>query len=289
MKSKTRRALLIILACVVVLALVFTAVHMQKGRISNEKLKVTVLKVGKADAIVLQSAGKTVMIDAGEVDDAEKISKFLQEEGVTSLDALIITHFDKDHVGSAGTIVEQFNVDKVLIPDYEGTRDEYFEFMNAMKAAMIEPERVAKSMEFTFGEASVLIEPPVDYDVDLIADAVDDYDNTLSLMTTVTCGEKKFLFAADADRRRIKEWLANTEVGDVDFLKVPHHGTFNAELEHLLQVTQPEYAAVTCSKKNPADASTLELLVKYRVNVFQTRDGRITAVTDGSKIDVRLN
>ena len=289
MNRKTRSLLLILLACLVCLALVFLVIRMQQGGIHNEKLKVTVLKVGKADAIVLQSAGKTMMIDTGEDDDAEKIVKFLQEAGVTDIDAMIITHFDKDHVGSAGAIVEQFNVDRVLIPNYEGTREEYFSFMDAMKAAMLEPERVEGQMEFTLGETSVLIEPPLEYDVDVVSDAVEDYDNTLSLMTTVTCGEKKFLFTGDADRRRLKEWLENTEVGDVDFLKVPHHGAFNAELEDLLQVTQPEYAAITCSKKNPADATTLEQLVKYRVNVFQTCDGRITAVTDGSKIDVRLN
>lgn len=289
MNSKMRRMLLLILAGAVCLGLLFFIIHMQNGGISDEKLKVTVLKVGKADAIVLQSAGKTMLIDTGEVDDAEKIVKFLKESGVTDVDAMIITHFDKDHVGSAGAIVEQFNVNKVLIPNYEGTREEYFSFMDAMQAAMIEPERVAAQMEFTFGETTVQIDPPLDYDVDLIADAVEDYDNTLSLMTTVTCGEKTFLFTGDADRRRIKEWLSNTDPGHVDFLKVPHHGLFNAELEHLLEVTTPEYAAITCSKKNPADQTTLELLVKYHVNVFQTSDGRITAVTDGQKIDVRLN
>ena len=289
MKGKTRRTLLLVLAGLVCLALVFVVIRMQQGGIRDEKLKATVLKVGKADAIVLQSAGKTMMIDTGEVDDAEKIVKFLKESGVTDIDAMIITHFDKDHVGSAGVIVEQFNVGKVLVPNYEGSGEEYESFMNAMKAALIDPEPVAGPMDFTFGETTVEIEPPLDYDVDLIADAVEDFDNTMSLMTTVTCGEKKFLFAGDADRRRLKEWLSNTEVGHVDFLKVPHHGLFNAELEHLLEVTTPDYAAITCSKKNPADETTLELLVKHGVNVFQTRDGQITAVTDGSKIDVRLN
>ena len=289
MKGKTRRTLLLVLAGLVCLALVFVVIRMQQGGIRDEKLKVTVLKVGKADAIVLQSAGKTMMIDTGEVDDAEKIVKFLKESGVTDIDAMIITHFDKDHVGSAGVIVEQFNVGKVLVPNYEGSGEEYESFMNAMKAALIETEPVTGPMDFTFGETTVEIEPPLDYDVDLIADAVEDFDNTMSLMTTVTCGEKKFLFTGDADRRRLKEWLSNTEVGHVDFLKVPHHGLFNAELEHLLEVTTPDYAAITCSKKNPADETTLELLVKHGVNVFQTRDGQITAVTDGSKIDVRLN
>ena len=291
MKQRKGRLLLIVLACLLCLGLVFSIIYMQSGGIRNEKLKVTVLKVGKADAIVLQSGGKTMMIDTGESDDADKIVKFLKDEGVTSMDALIITHYDKDHIGGASQVLEQFNVARVLIPDYEytGNRPEYDAFVNSMKATSIQPEAVAEAMEFTFGETSVLVEPPVDYDVDVIAEAVEDFDNTMSLFATVTCGEKKFLFTGDADRRRINEWLQHTSVGDVDFLKVPHHGLFNASMEALLDATKPEYAAITCSKKNPADDSTIDLLVKKGVNVFQTRDGRITAVTDGKKIKVQLN
>lgn len=290
MKQKTRRTLLLLLACLVCLALVFVIIRMQQGGIRDEKLKVTVLKVGKADAMLLESGGKAMMIDTGEVDDAEKIVKFLKEEGVTALDALIITHYDKDHMGGASLILEQFNVARVLVPDYEytGNRPEYDSLVKSMNATSIQPEAVAEATEFSFGETTVLVEPPVDYDVDVIAEAVEDFDNTMSLFTTVTCGEKKFLFTGDADRRRINEWLQHTSVGDVDFLKVPHHGLFNASMEALIEATKPEYAAITCSKKNPADDSTIELLVKHGVNVFQTRDGRITAVTDGKKLEVKV-
>ena len=220
----------------------------------------------------------------------EEVVKFLKEEGVTALDALIITHYDKDHMGGASLILEQFNVARVLVPDYEytGNRPEYDSLVKSMNATSIQPEAVAEATEFSFGETTVLVEPPVDYDVDVIAEAVEDFDNTMSLFTTVTCGEKKFLFTGDADRRRINEWLQHTSVGDVDFLKVPHHGLFNASMEALIEATKPEYAAITCSKKNPADDFTIELLVKHGVNVFQTRDGRITAVTDGKKLEVKV-
>ena len=290
MKLKNQKLLpLLLLALVAVLALVVLLLHLKGSGIKNEALKVTVMKTGKSDAIVLESGGKAMLIDTAEVDDAEKIVDFLKAENITSLDAILITHFDRDHVGSAGLVVENFNVNRVLVPDYEGTREEYFDFMNAMKAAMIVPQRVSEAMEFTFGECTVQIDPPVDYDVGVISDAVEDYDNTLSLMTTVTCGEKRFLFTGDADRRRIKEWLANGTVQSVDFLKVPHHGLFNAALDQLLEATTPKIAAITCSKKNPADASTLEVLQKYGVDVYQTRDGQITVTTDGSKMNVKLN
>ena len=286
MKNGNQKWIFALLGVVACLALVLLLLHTRTSGVSNQKLKVTVMKIGKADAIVLQSGEKAMMIDTGEVDDAQAIVDFLKNENVTSLDAMIITHYDKDHVGAAGLIVENFNVDRVLVPDYDGTREEYYDFMNAMKAAMIVPQRVAESMEFEFGECTVLIEPPIDYDVSVISDVVDDYDNTLSLFTTVTCGEKRLLFTGDADRRRVKEWLSNGSAQHVDFLKVPHHGLFNAALDQLLEATTPEYAAITCSKKNPADDSTIELLKKYGVDVYQTRDGQITVITDGSKMKI---
>ena len=286
MKNGNQKWIFALLGVVVCLALAILLLHTRTSGVSNQKLKVTVMKIGKADAIVLQSGEKAMMIDAGEVDDAQTIVDFLKNEKITSLDAMIITHYDKDHVGAAGLIVENFNVDRVLVPDYDGTREEYYDFMNAMKAAMIVPQRVAESMEFEFGECTVLIEPPIDYDVSVISDVVDDYDNTLSLFTTVTCGEKRLLFTGDADRRRVKEWLSNGSAQHVDFLKVPHHGLFNAALDQLLEATTPEYAAITCSKKNPADDSTIELLKKYGVDVYQTRDGQITVITDGSKMKI---
>ena len=286
MKKGKSTWLLIGLLMLVLGVLAFFVFRLSGSDIKDEKMKVTILKTGKSDAIVLSSEGQNLMIDTGEVDDAEKIVQFLKDEGINTIDAMIITHFDKDHVGGAGLLAETFNVKRVLIPNYEGTIAEYADFMAAMEAALIEPERVADNMDFTLGQMSIRIEPPKTYDINTISNAVEDYDNTLSLMTEVTCGERTFLFAADADKRRLNEWLEDNQDSKFDFLKAPHHGKYNAALENLITAIEPEYAALTCSKKNPADDSVIELFKKYGVNVFQTRDGQITVLTDGSTIKV---
>ena len=289
--KKRNWGIAILLAVLVLCAgAVFLWQYLNTGTVENEKLKVSVMKLGKADCMVLESAGKTMVLDTGEMKDAEKVSAFLKQENVTTIDYLVVTHFDKDHVGAAGSLVEQFNVGHLYIPNYEGTITEYFDFMEAMDAALITPERVTDVTEFAFGEATVVLEPPLKYDVNVVADVVEDYDNTLSLMTTVTCGSQRLLFAADADRRRLSEWLEGSGlVGHYDFLKVPHHGKFNAALEPLLEAITPEYAAITCSKKNPADEQTLSALKKYDVETYTTQGGLITLRTDGSSMEVLQN
>ncbi|WP_026052891.1 MBL fold metallo-hydrolase, partial [Ruminococcus flavefaciens] len=77
---------------------------------------------------VLQSDTGTVVIDCGEKGDGKKITGLLEESGRTTIDYLIITHFDKDHVGGAAKVLNSFEVKNVLTPDYEGTVDEYDKF-----------------------------------------------------------------------------------------------------------------------------------------------------------------
>lgn len=289
MKKRRDTILLAVALCAVCVALLLVALHMRNNGIQDEKMRVTVLKVGKADAIVVESGGQCMVIDTGELDNAEKVVKFLRKRGITTINTMLITHYDKDHVGGAEVLVEDFLIEQVLVPDYEGKVEGYFGLMEALQAASIAPTAVTDTVRFTLGEAEVCVQAPVDYGVDDVINTVADYDNTLSLMATITCGEKRFLFAADADRRRLNDWLEHGEVGHYDFLKVPHHGNFNASLELLLQATTPQYAAITCSKKNPADEATVALLQQYNVETLLTKDGRITVLTDGDVIELRLN
>lgn len=274
---------------VLVLILLLSGLRLQRSGVTDPLLTATVLKTGKSDAILLRSGGSTMMLDTAEADDAAKVIKYLQEQQITTLDYLVITHFDKDHIGSAAKLLEEFKVGQVLLPDYEGAIAEYADFMSALKTFSITPQYVTASLEFPLGEATVKIDPPINMDVEFLSNTVEDFDNTLSLMTTVTCGEQRMLFTGDADRRRIEEWLDSGAAQVCSFLKVPHHGKYNSALEDLLEQTQPRYAAITCSKKNPANDATIDLLQQYGVDIFQTRDGAITVTTDGTRMDVRLD
>ena len=105
----------------------------EQSRGDLDPLKVTILKVGKADAIVVQTEEKTMVIDAGEEEDGEELELFLKQQYVSCIDTLIITHFDQDHVGGADTLVENLEIGQVLLPDYEGSNTEYMDFMTELE------------------------------------------------------------------------------------------------------------------------------------------------------------
>lgn len=281
-KHKTTFAVAMLLG-VAVCVLLFLKVGNLSGGERLEPLKVTLFRLGKADAIVVQNGEKAAVIDAGEEEDGEEIAAFLAKQGISRIDALIITHFDKDHVGGADTLIEELEIGQILVPDYLGDSTEYSDFVHAMEQKAITPQRLNESAEFKLGNADVLVEPPLSYE---IPEGVIEYDNNFSLITTITHGENRLLFTGDIEKQRIREWLSEGNTVQCRFLKFPHHGVYNKALQELLEAVSPEYTVICDSNKYPADTKTLELLKQYNVQTMQTSYGNVTVVSDGHDLEV---
>lgn len=245
-------------------------------------LTVTLLDAGKADAIFLKSGEGILVIDTGERDDGYDLCRALRKQGAAAVDVLIITHFDRDHVGGAATLCDQFPVGRVLLPDYEGDSAEYRDFTASMAQRGIVPERLRESVSFSFGETEVLVEPPGDFD----GAGDGDNDNDFSLITTVCHGSQRLVFAGDAEKARIREWLGGESAQACDFLKLPHHGVYNGALKDLLRRLDPKVTVICDSGKNPAEEKTLSLLEKQGTQVYETRNGTVTLLSDGQTLTV---
>ncbi|MBR0172376.1 MAG: MBL fold metallo-hydrolase [Lachnospiraceae bacterium] len=252
-------------------------------------VKTTILKVGKADAIIVDAGDETLVIDTGEEEDGVELLEYLASEGIDHIDTLIITHYDKDHVGGADTVVETVPVGRILVPDYDSTSVEYLDFLVALEETGITPERLSETTTFSLGDAEVIVEPPLSYDIpDAAREAGVEYDNNFSLVTTIVHGNNRMVFAGDIEKQRIREWLdASEQAVPCTFLKVPHHGVFNTELENLFNTLQPSYAAICDSNKNPSAEDTVVLLKQLHTDVFQTKNGKILLVSDGAGLQIR--
>ncbi len=271
-------------ACILVLGILSLFGCTPQPKSEMTLMTVSLLKVGKADAIVLQAKDAVLVIDTGEEDDGQELVDFLKKQGVSCVNALIITHFDKDHVGGADTLLEQMPVEQVFMPAYEGMNTEYMDFVNAMEEKRITPEALEQPVQFVLGDMQVQIDPPPSYDA---GSGEVEMDNNFSLITTVIHGENRLLFMADAEKQRIEQWLEGTEDTECDFLKVPHHGVYTTALEDLLERMSPDYGVICTSEKHPADDQTVELLKQHGTDVFQTKDGNITLISDGRKLELR--
>jgi len=250
---------------------------------AEEYFTITAFSVGKADALLLEEGGTAVLVDTGEEEDGPDILKELEKRGIHHLDMLLITHFDKDHVGSAALMLESLSVDTVLIPDYEGDRPEYAAFMEKLEGHP-DVRYITEITELSAGNLEWVIYPAAD--PESIQNTADEYDNDMSLVASVTYKERKFLLTGDIEKTRIAQMLDTDTDWRHDWIKMPHHGRYEKALEDLLEAVQPSQAVICCSEKKPAEEETLKLLEHWQIQVWDTSRYSVVTVCDGEQITV---
>ena len=249
------------------------------AREESEWLEVVFLDVGKADAAVLLTEHSVVVIDTGKNKTGEDLVDFLRSRGVSHIDVMIITHFDKDHVGGADKVLEAFSVGTVYECAWEKDSKQVRQYRDALESQGIQPVVLAEDVAFAIDGAQ--------YAVDAAQHSYtgENASNDMSLVVRVEYGQTSFLFAADAENDRLFELL---EEGDLasDVLKVPHHGGYEALSSAFFQAVSPEYAVITSDAENPEDETVVHILSSLGATVYLTRLGSVTMVSDGENLDV---
>ena len=167
------------------------------------QLTVTFLDVGKADAIILTTERSCVMIDTGTAGTADDVSLSLKNLGVSAIDALIVTHFDQDHVGGAATILRDFSVKAVYTTYLSKDSDEIDDYLAALEDTGLAAQQVSGETSLSIDGVAYVIHPP-----DSSSYATDESNNS-SLVTRVTLGDKSLLFAGDIESDRIEELISD--------------------------------------------------------------------------------
>lgn len=237
----------------------------------------TVLKAGQADAIFMQTENNNnIILDCGEKDDGDELVELLQEKGISNVEYIFITHFDKDHVGGFPEVMENVTASNIIVPNYVGNNDEYEDYLKTVADKNLEITALAEDTSFVLDDVLFEISVPK-------KQSYAEGDNDFSLVMSITHGENTFLFAGDAEEGRLPEVLS--EFGrQYDFLKVPHHGKHNKNTQRFINTVKPKYAVITDSDKNPAEKKTVSLLETAKAEIYSTRDGDVSVVSNGTEI-----
>ncbi len=249
----------------------------------ESKLEVHFLDVGQADATLLICDEHAMLIDAGLESSGTYIQFYLQKQGVKSLDYLILTHPDSDHIGGAPVIITKFDIDKIFMTDYTKDNRTYEKVLDALDYRNYLWEMPKVGETYALGEAEFTVLAPASY-----------YEepNNASLALRVSYGENSFLFTGDAEEKAELAILENGSVHgfvlESDVLKLGHHGSNTSTSQDFLNAVAPAYAVISCGKDNTygfPHAEVLEKLEKCHIQVFRTdEDGEIIACSDGHTI-----
>ena len=121
---------------------------------SNASATVSFLDVGQGDSVLIQAAGKTVLIDGGERDQGSVVLDDLKKYGVTTIDYMIASHPHSDHIGGLVDVLEDaavssdLTVSMVLLPEIPDkdvpTTRVYEAFLDGIEDNHIDPTFVSE-------------------------------------------------------------------------------------------------------------------------------------------------
>ena len=249
----------------------------------TKKLEVFAFSVGKADALLVRTSDVAIMIDTGENGDGDDLLKMLSSLGVEKLDLLILTHFDKDHIGGADTLIRNLPVDRILLPSYEKEETkQYQQLRESLDTTSAVVSWLDADETITFGEMMVSVwVSPVPFD--------GKSDNEQSLITKLLYDGRTYLFMGDAEGEELKKLVYSGRNLTCDVLKLPHHGVYDDQLPALLTVTMPQYVIICDSEKNPAGSETMKTLAFFDTTVLQTKDGDIHLIAAQNVLKSQTN
>lgn len=248
------------------------------------ELRVDFYDVGKADAMLITTPdGTRVLIDTATNKEGKALVKRFEEEGIDTIDLMLITHFDKDHVGGADKILEDIRVAQVIVPTYDKESNQYEQFVEALqKSPQTQVTRMgaAERIDLQLGDVQMYITAAHETDYG------EDEENDFSLAVRLTYGDTRFFFTGDAEAPRQSELLMEGDVA-CDVLKVPYHGRLVSVSERFLTAAGPSIAFITDSDEEPANPLVVALLERLGAQVYCAKDGGITVVSDGKTVSVK--
>ncbi len=250
---------------------------------TNTNLEVTYLNVGKGDAIILNKDDTFVVIDCGYSSTFNILNNALEEKGCNKIDYLIITHFDKDHVGGAKKLINNYEIDTIYTSylTSESNTNAYEDFIEAIENNNLEDNMTIVTNDITFSLNDVYYEI---FSASDITSYTNDISNNSSLCIKATYNNRSFLFAGDAEKQRIKE-LIKLDIS-CDVIKIPHHGGIEDNSYKLIEKANPSYSIITSSDSEPEDQELVDLLLNYNSIVYLTRLGDVIVNTDGDNIEI---
>jgi beta-lactamase superfamily II metal-dependent hydrolase len=248
---------------------------------------VSFIDVGQGDSILIETPdSKHVLIDAGSEGADSTIISFLQGRSVTTLDALIITHPDADHLGGADEVLGSFAVLRIY---HSGFVKDTVAYTNFIAAADSEDCPIYTDAQIDPGDMLPLSSSVTFQVMAVDGDAPD--ANSASIVIKMSYGTVDFLFEGDAPSSVESAMIANPSLNlDVEILKVGHHGSSYSTSDAFLAATTPNVGVICVGAGNPyghPTQQTLSRLAAHGVAVYRTDlDGTVQVVSDGSTWNV---
>ena len=171
---------------------------------------------------------------------------FLKYMGIKSLDAVVITHGDKDHISGIQEILQDrkhmnLTIERLILPDVEKKDKTYVELLRSAQEQNIACSFWGKGIQWNIKDFSIkVLHPFYDYQWES--------ENDYSMILLTEYQGFRCLFTGDMETGA--EACVSGKVGKIDYLKVAHHGSKYTSGETFLKELSPKEAVISYGIKN---------------------------------------
>lgn len=258
------------------------------GQLPDGRLRVSFLDVGQGDAILITTPlGQQILVDGGPSPAA--LTAALGREMPfwdRSIDLVVMTHPDADHITGLATVLERYQVGTWLD---NGSGDEdavYLACLDLLAEGGVARHVASDGLRADLGQGLTLevIHPPAEAFAGAGASS-----NNNSLVQRLTWQQISFLLTGDLEAEGERSLLRSGHDLAADVLKVAHHGSGGSSTGEFLAAVDPDYALISVGADNrfghPESAVLQRLEQLGSVTVLRTdKQGTVTFVTDGQRL-----
>jgi competence protein ComEC len=243
-------------------------------------LQIDFLDVGQGDSICIRTEnGSTYLIDGGSTSESGlgqyTLIPYLRSQGISTLDAVFITHADEDHYSGILELLTMgadngIRIRRLILPDINTAYREQewsvvFEALNASKEVIpvsymhVDSSWQEKDLSFT------CLHPPSGYRTG--------ESNCYSLCLLVERSDFSLLLTGDVEgegERLLQQALTRHGLNQLTILKAAHHGSGNSTTKSFLDQTNPDIAVISCGEDNPYGHPHPDLLERLRQGDVKT-------------------
>ena len=245
---------------------------------ASSALTATFLDVGQGDCCIIRCGGKTMVVDGGPPKSSSRVYSWLKNQRIKTIDYLVATHSDTDHVGGLSAALEACACKRAYCSVSSASQDAFNDMKKrlARQGVKLKVPKVGSSWKLGSARVKVI--------------AGGGAGNEGSLVLQVTHGSVRMLLAGDSTAAAEAGYSAR--LSSVDLLKVAHHGSADSSSYRFLRACMPKNAIISAGRGNsyghPTEA-TLSRLRDCGAKVYRTdMQGDITATSTGKKLSVKV-
>ena len=280
--SKTQKILYVVVLVVALVAMYLLDRPVEEAPLfvpEGSAFQIYYLDVGQADSALVVCDGKTMLIDGGNVDDADYVCSALEAAGVKSLDYVVCTHAHEDHVGALSGVLDAYSAGTVYCSVDEYTTKCFREFVESTQQQGKEVIIPIAGDSFDLGSSRVTVLGPLwDYEE----------TNDQSIVLRIVYGGTSFMFTGDATKAAEEDMLSEGSVVRSTVLKVAHHSSDTSNGQPWLDAVDPQYAVISVGTDNdyghPHDEG-MERLEALNIPIYRTDTmGMVVCSSDGESV-----